>query len=574
MVGLTLVDRMGVKFRGARGGDGPLTFGQSNTLQWVVGEAEQSIQSMLPWVFDLPDRVRLDDVAEVFAVLLARNESLRTTYHDDGEGAFQRVAEYGELVIDVYHAAGRDEGDASDEAVARELVATMRARPFDLARDLAVRVAVVTGGEDPQSGPVRAVIAMYTHMAVDFGALAVINDQFAALISDPGSRTVGPLGHQPLDQAEFEQSERGARQNDRAMDYWGEQLSRRPQCQFPMPAEDAPRPLSGLLLARGVTEALPRVMERTGTSAPTVTLAAMCAVLARRTGQRYIVFSSLSNNRSGRLRSYVGTLAQDSLVLVDADAARFDELVRRVGTATLKASRHSLYDPHGLARVAHGIEWRRGVRYARDCAFNNLSAHEVSEGTLQLHSAQISSASESGSLGWKEPDFDPVALRFAMVKWVEQILLDVSTGHTGWLPAAEIEALLGAVQRLVVAAADQDVDLDRLTGVTGIEPVRRDADWHAVDNSWIRLSAVQRLLEEALPGCTPHAVIGADSTVTAYLAGTDEVPTPTAAHSACMAALRGHPTAIAPAYYVLCDEAPADPAAWPQQPVRAAGDGR
>jgi hypothetical protein len=568
MVGLTLVERMGVKFRGARGGDGPLTYGQRNTLQWVVGEAEQTIQSMLPWVFDRPDQLGLDDVAEVFAVLVSRHESLRTTYHARGNGTVQRVAESGELVIDVYQAA---EGC---EDVAYDLVAQMRAQPFDLAQDLSVRVAVVAGDGDPRSGPVRAVVAMYTHMAVDFGALAVINEQFTALVADPASRTVGPLGHQPLDQAAFEQSERGLRQNDRALNYWEEQLWRRPQCQFPMPAVEQPQPLSGLLLARGVTQALPRVMERTGTSAPTVTLAAMCAVLARRTGQRHIVFSSLSNNRSGRLRDYVGTLAQDSLVLVDADVARFDELVRRVGTATLKAGRHSLYDPHGLERLALEIERRRGVRYERDCAFNNLSAHEMSEGTLKLHSAQISNAGEDGSPGWKEPDFDPVALRFAMAKWAEQILLDVSTGHTGWLPATEIEALLGAVERLIVAAADQDVDLGRLTGITGVEPIVRDADWHNVDNSWIQLSAVQDLLEDALPGCAPHAVIGVDSTLTAYLVGTDAVRTPSAAHSACMAALRRHATAIAPAYYVLCDEAPADPAGWPRQPVRAEGDGR
>lgn len=567
MAGLRRVDRMEVKFQGSRGGDGPLTFGQSNTLQWVVvSEVEQSIQSMLPWVFDVPEGIRLDDVAEVVSILLARNESLRTTYQDGPDGTFQRVAEAGVLDMDVYESA-----DSLDE-ITRDLVARMRTEPFDLARELPVRVAAVTDGAESQL--VRTVVAMYTHMAVDFGALAVINDQFAQLIADPAARTVGPLTHQPLDQAAFEQSEQGVRQNDRAMHYWAQQLRQRPQCQFPMPAVEQPRPLSGLLLAQDVTRALPQIMERTGASAPTVTLAAMCAVLAGRTGQRHIVFSSLSNNRSGRLRDYVGTLAQDSLVLVDADAARFDELVRRVSTATLKANRHSLYDPHALERLAIGIEWERGMRCSRDCAFNNLSAHEVSEGTLKLHSAQISSARESGSLGWKEPDFDPVALRFAMVKWAGQILLDISTGHTGWLPASEIESLLGALQRLVAAAADQDVALDRLAEITGIEPLGRDGDWHYVDNSWIRLTDVQALLEEALPGCAPHAAVGADSVLTAYLVATDEVDAPGAAHAACMEVLRAHPTAVAPARYVLCVEAPADPAGWPTQLPLAAGGGR
>ncbi|MBR7837191.1 hypothetical protein KDL01_28195 [Actinospica durhamensis] len=581
MAELRLVDRVDVKFQGERGGDGPLTFGQSNTLQWVViSEMEQSIQSMLPWVFDVPDRTRFEDVAEVLSIVLARNESLRTTYHAEAGSSFQRVAESGALTVDVYHCA--QYGDAET----RDLVGLMRDRPFDLAQDLHVRVAVVMGSGDAdggngngngapdESGFVSAVIAMYTHMAVDFGALAVINEQFVELIADPAARHVGPLAHQPLDQAAFERSERGQRQNDRAMRYWSEQLRIRPQCQFPMTAAPEPKPLSGLLLAREVTQALPRIMERTGASAPTVTLAAMFAVLAGRTGQRHIVFSSLSNNRSGRLREYVGTLAQDSLVLVDADAESFDELVRRMSTAILKANRHSLYDPHSLEPMAIDIEWERGMRSARDCAFNNLSAHEVSEGTLKLHSAQISSARESGSLGWKEPDFDPVALRFAMVKWAGQILLDISTGHTGWLPAAEIESLLGALQQLVAAAADQDVELAQLAEITGIKTIHRDTDWHIVDNSWIQQSAVQALLDHALPASSAHAIVGADATVTAYLRRTDAVPTPKAAHTACMVSLRAHPTAVAPTYYVLADEAPTDPAAWPQQSVRAEGDGR
>jgi hypothetical protein len=66
-----------VGFSGHRDADGPLTLGQSNTLQWVTDI--RLYTRMTDWALDLPEGATLDDIAAAFSVLMARHESLRTT---------------------------------------------------------------------------------------------------------------------------------------------------------------------------------------------------------------------------------------------------------------------------------------------------------------------------------------------------------------------------------------------------------------------------------------------------------------------------------------------------------------
>jgi hypothetical protein len=149
------------------------------------------------------------------------------------------------------------------------------------------------------------------------------------------------------------------------------------------------------------------------------------------------------------------------------------------------------------------------------------------------------------------------------------------------VPRAEFGLLLRGVERLLVAAAAGDLDLRQLTQITGVGPVTRDGDWLSIDSCWIQLSATQRLLEDALPGAAPRvfAVPGPhqNPALTAYLTATTAVRTPEQAHTACMQALPGRHTAMAPGRYVLCASAPRDPAdltGWQHQPELTNGDGR
>src|SRR6202035_478012 len=86
----TPVRSIPVEFTGERAGEGPLTLGQLNVYEWVSGPPDH-VYAILCAELPVPGVVSVDDVAGAVAVLIARHESLRTTYVP-GAPPRQRVA--------------------------------------------------------------------------------------------------------------------------------------------------------------------------------------------------------------------------------------------------------------------------------------------------------------------------------------------------------------------------------------------------------------------------------------------------------------------------------------------------
>jgi Condensation domain len=517
------------------------------------------------------------------AILLARYEALRTTF-PAGEPPVQRVARTGELVIDVYEAGG----EATDSAVlAVPLIRLLRSTEFDLAAGLPMRMAIAARHGEP-----LAAVVVYSHMAVDFASMALIDREFTALVSDPGHREPGPPAHQPFDQAADERSERGARRNEAALRSWEAQLRAMPQCMFAVPA-DATGPAgagSGWLWSRAAALALPHVAARTGVSRQVVVFAALCTMLAWRTGHTGCVLPVASTNRYRRhLRGYVGPLAQDCTISVDTQAGGLDEVVRRTAAAAVRGYRNGLVDITALKAVFARVERDRGIIYARHCVFNDLSVHlgDTDDGAAPGRDPADAklALTRTRFAALAAPPIEEI-LMFLLQQVSEELILGGLTRDASLLPAGEIELLLRGTESLVVAAASGDVDLDKLAEITGVRPVERGADWQRIDRSWVSLDAIRRLLADALPA--PAAAFAVperdDLTLVAYLAATAGVASPAQAHEACMKVLRepdsagrGRHTAIAPGRYVICAGPPANPddrASWQRQPVIASGDGR
>lgn len=600
MDGLTLVERIYVKYSGERGGEAPLTLGQLNTLDWSRDTGRGHF-GVIHLVLNLPTGCTLDDITESFAILLARHESLRTAF-PPGDPPCQRVAQSGELPIDVY-AADESVIDVAATAAgilypaeairpdaATPLVARLRAVPFGVGDSELLRVAIAVSGGRP-----RAAALACSHMIADLGSLMVIGRQFTELAADPAKRQVGALGHQPLDQAAVERSARGRRRADATLRFWESQLRRMPQCMYAMPADPAQsgEPLSGWLFSPELAQALPSVQARTGTSQWAAIAAAMVAVLAHRTRNSGYVFRILPSNRTElHLRDYVGTISQVSLLAVDMSTPSFDELVHRSGTAMLRAARYGSFHQPSHQRMVRELEHVRGVRFHADSVFNNVA-------TFDLHPGEGS----SGAAGSAEPGGGAAALpeTFTGIYWLKppsgfnQTLLEIHllrrmpeglsvglwTGDTTRMPAAEIALLLRGIERLIVAAAGGDVDLGNLSEVTGITPVDRGPGWLLVDSCWVELAEVQRLLDDALdvPAARAFAVRDSDGNpaLIACLAASPKIRTSGQAHAACVAALDGRLTAMAPGRYSVYAQPPEDPsdlASWRKQRLLDDGDGR
>jgi hypothetical protein len=135
-------------------------------------------------------------------------------------------------------------------------------------------------------------------------------------------------------------------------------------------------------------------------SRSSIVLAAICAVLAQRTGYQELVLPMLSSNRFERhLSRYVGTLAQGCIATVDVSTGSFDALVRQTWTSVIEACRHGRYDAFERVAVGERIEHERGLRFSYEPLFNSLVAESWSafNARVECRLEQMGAGSRSGS---------------------------------------------------------------------------------------------------------------------------------------------------------------------------------
>ena len=572
-VQLTPMWSIPVEFAGERAGEGPLTLGQLNIYNWL-SRTPDHVYAILCAELPVPAVVSVGDVAETTAVLIARHESLRTTYVP-GEQPRQRVAAAGVQLLEVC-SLGEGQWEPQDRpAVAEALSLWLRESP-DPGR-CPVRMAVAIA---PDVGDqVIACAAAFSHLAVDNDSIAILKRDFAALLGDPAGRRRLPLGHQPLDQAELEATPAERRRADAALDHLREQSGRMPRYLYALPgARASGQSLVVELSSVAAAMAVRRVAARTRTSRSSVVLAAICAVVARRAGYRELVFPVLSGNRFERhLVSYIGALAQVPIVTVEVGGRSFDELAGHTWTAVIEASRHGRYDAVKRDAMAELIEHERGLRLIYHPMFNSLVPESWSGLTagVGFEPEEIDAALTQSELRWRPAPVNGNPIQFSLNQIDGCLRLDAWNADAGLVPRPELESVLLAAERLLVAAAHGDITGDRMPALIGLEPIPATPDRILVDSCWADLADVQRLVDDAVaPDVARVFASAGDLPLVAYLAATDAVRTPEQAHARCMAALTRHPAALTPRHYVICPTAPsdpADPAAWPAPLITGTG---
>jgi hypothetical protein len=571
---LTPVRPVPVEFTGERAGEGPLTLGQLDVYAWL-SRTSDLLYTILCVELPVPGVVSAGDVAEATGVLIARHESLRTTYLP-GEQPRQRVAAAGVQLLEICSLGEGQWAPRDRPAVAEALVQWLRESPDPGQCPVRVAVAIAPGEGDR----VIACAARFSHLSMDNGAIEILKRDFAGLLGDPARRQAGRDGHQPLDQAGLEATPRERHRAEAALDYLREQSRRIPRCLYALPgARTAGESLAVELSSAAAAMAVRRVAARTRTSRPSVVLAAICAVIARRAGYRELVFPVVSSNRFERhLLNYVGSLAQTSIATVEIGGRSFDELAGHTWTTVMEASRHGRFDAAKRAAMAELIEHERGLRFSYVPLFNSLVPESWSGLTagIGFQPEEIDVAVARTELRWRPTPVSGAPILFRLNQIDGCLRLDMWSGDVGLVPRAELESVLLAVERLLAAAAHGDVPGSRMPEIIGLEPLAGTPDRILADHCWVDIAAVQRLVEDAVtPAVTRVFASAGERPLVACLTATDTVRTPEQAHARCMAVLGQHPTAITPCHYVICRTAPADPAdpaAWPA-PL-AAGTGR
>ncbi|HEY1627115.1 MAG TPA: hypothetical protein VGG16_25325 [Streptosporangiaceae bacterium] len=573
-VRLTPLRSIPVGFTGERAGEGPLTLGQLGMYMWL-SDVPDHVYAFLCAELPVPDVVSAGDVAEATGMLIARHEGLRTTYlpgHVPGERPRQRVAAAGGLLLEVCSLGEGQWGPPDRPAVAEALVQWLRESPGPGPGLVRVAVAIA-----PEAGDgVIACAAAFSHLAVDYDAIGILKRDFAGLLGDPARRPGGRPARQPLDQAELEATPAERRRAEAALQYLREQSWRIPRCLYALPgAQPSGESLVVELSSPAAAMAVRRIAARTRTSRSSVVLAAVCAVIARRTGYRELVFPVLSSNRFERhLVNYVGSLVQSTVVTVGTGGRSFDELAGHTWTTVMQASRHGRYDTAKRAAKDELTEHERGLRFNYDPMFNSLVPESWSGLTagVGFGPEEIGVALARTELRWRPMPVSGTPFQIRLNRIDGCLRLDV---WSALVPRAELESMLLAVDRLLVAAAHADIAAGDLPGLIGLEPLA-SPDRILVDHSWVDVTAVQHLVDDALtPAVTRVFASAGGRPLVACLTAAGTIRTPQQAHARCMAALARHPTAITPRHYVICRTAPSNPAdltAWP--PPLATGTGR
>src|ERR1700728_4601703 len=177
---LTPVRSVPVEFAGERAGEGPLTLGQLNVYAWVSGTVDD-LYAILRAELPVPGAVSVDDVAGAVAVLIARHESLRTTYvpgYVPGEQPRQRVAAAGVQLLEACSLGEGQWGPRDRPAVGEALVQWLRESPDPERCPVRVAVAIAPDAGDR----VIACAARFTHLSMDHDAIGILKRDFAELL--------------------------------------------------------------------------------------------------------------------------------------------------------------------------------------------------------------------------------------------------------------------------------------------------------------------------------------------------------------------------------------------------------
>jgi amino acid adenylation domain-containing protein len=215
----------------------PLSFAQQRL--WFIDQLEEgSAQYNMPAALRLQGSLDRAALQATFDAIIARHEVLRTRFITTGDEAIQQIGVPEPLPLQFADLTRLDSGDR--ETAVQRLSEEEAARPFDLTRDLMLRVVLLQLAEEEH-------VLLFTmhHIASDGWSLDVLVGEVAALYtaySQP-DRCQSPLAPLPIQYADYAAWQRAQLQGeayDRHVDYWRVQLAGIPPVHsLPL---DKPRP--------------------------------------------------------------------------------------------------------------------------------------------------------------------------------------------------------------------------------------------------------------------------------------------------------------------------------------------
>ncbi|WP_301126983.1 non-ribosomal peptide synthetase [Streptomyces cacaoi] len=315
--------------------EGALPLSSAQQRMWFAAESDTgSTEYNAGRVARLRGPLDVAALGAALTALVARHESLRTTFDTvDGQGV-QRVHPPAPVRLHTVEADGRDE-EALDT-----LVHDLLAEPFDLRTGPLLRPTLVRVADDD-----HLLVLSLHHIVMDGWSLGVIQRELGALYA--GRELPEPV-LQYADYAAWQRARLTPEALADGLGYWRAQLADAPVLDLPT---DRPRPAerttSGAALQTSVPAALAarfaRMCQEQGVTLFMGLTAAAQLLLARWSGQRDIVVGTVTPGRErpeldGMIGFFINTLALRTHVDENATTA---ELLARVRTTVLDGFAHA-----------------------------------------------------------------------------------------------------------------------------------------------------------------------------------------------------------------------------------------
>ncbi len=350
-----VVDRIVVSFDGDGSGVDELAWGQAENWSAIV---RQKTWIPLGGVRPLPEGTTVDDITDEVSYLMGRFQAIRTRLRFDSEGRpTQVVSSFGEITINVIDAGADDPAEVAD----RTRVAYGEA-DLDFTNEWPVRLALIRHGD-----ALTHLVMLVSHFVTDAAG-------GVTMMTDVATRSTAPVtGTPPLEQARWQHSPAGRRQNEAALRYWERVLRSIDTRRFDYPADPVePRYWLGEFNSPAMAPAVRAIADRTGLESASILLGIFAMALAPLTGINPVVVRPLVSNRfRPGLGEVVCTLAQAGLCALDVVGAPFDETLERVAKASLTAYKYGYFHPGDMVELRERIAKERGSEIDIGCYFND-----------------------------------------------------------------------------------------------------------------------------------------------------------------------------------------------------------
>ena len=317
----------------------PLELSYAQQRQWFLWQLEpESAAYNIPVALRLDGELDIEALESSFAALIARHETLRTTFRQDGERGVQVIHPATAFVLAVESLAA---GETLEACIAAEVC-----RPFDLQQGPLLRVKLLHLAEN------RHVLVLTQHHAVSDGwSMPIMVDELVRLyagFSQGQDIVLDALPFQYADYALWQRQWMEAGEQARQLAYWTAQLGgEQPVLELPT---DRPRPaiqqLAGarraIALDAQLVERLKAVAREQGVTLFMLLLASFQTLLQRHSGQTDIrVGVPIANRTRAETEKLIGFFVNTQVLKAEFSAdGTFSQLLQQVRHTALQAQAH------------------------------------------------------------------------------------------------------------------------------------------------------------------------------------------------------------------------------------------